>query len=148
MKAELAVRNTRVLNAPRHIVFKAIAESDHLKNWWGPKGFTNTFHVFEFLEGGKWSFIMHGPDKGNYPNESVFLKINEPASVEFDHISDPKFRVRIELNEVNLNQTEFIFQMHFDSEELYQKLKGHVPEKNEENIDRLETELMKMQGII
>ena len=31
---------THTFNAPREIVFKAFSESEHLKNWWGPKGWT------------------------------------------------------------------------------------------------------------
>ncbi|WP_306804778.1 SRPBCC domain-containing protein [Peribacillus frigoritolerans] len=29
---------TRSFNAPRELVFKAFTESEHLQNWWGPKG--------------------------------------------------------------------------------------------------------------
>ena len=32
---------------------------------------------FELRPCGKWSFIMHGPDKGNYPNECEFIKIDK-----------------------------------------------------------------------
>jgi uncharacterized protein YndB with AHSA1/START domain len=44
-----------------------------LSRWWGPAGFTNTFEVCEFKKGGRWSFVMHGPDGRNYPNESVLF---------------------------------------------------------------------------
>jgi len=50
---------TRVLNYPQELVFKAWSDPEHLKNWWGTNGFTNTFHEFDFCEVGKWSFIMH-----------------------------------------------------------------------------------------
>ena len=46
----------------REQVFNAWTDPNRLKNWWGPKGFTNTFHEFDLRPGGKWSFIMHGPD--------------------------------------------------------------------------------------
>jgi len=52
---------------PRKQVYKAWTTPELLKVWWGPKGFTNTFNIFDFKVGGKWSFIMHGPDKGTIP---------------------------------------------------------------------------------
>ena len=60
---------TRILNFPQELVFKAWSTPEHLKNWWGPKGFTNTFHEFDFREGGIWKFTMHGPERGNFENE-------------------------------------------------------------------------------
>ncbi|PAV29347.1 hypothetical protein CIL05_10755 [Virgibacillus profundi] len=32
------VEVTCTFNASRELVFKAFTESEHLKNWWGPKG--------------------------------------------------------------------------------------------------------------
>ena len=51
--------SSRILNTPREIVYRAWSEPEHLKNWWGPAGFTNTFNEFDFKVGGKWNFIMH-----------------------------------------------------------------------------------------
>jgi len=53
---------TRVFDAPRELVWKAWTDQKHVEIWWGPKGFTNTFKKFEVKRGGKWVFIMHGPD--------------------------------------------------------------------------------------
>ena len=85
---------TRIVNAPKALVYKAWTNPVHLIKWWGPNGFTNTFHEFDLREGGRWSFIMHGPDKKNYPNESIFLKIIENEFLAFNHISDPRFQVQ------------------------------------------------------
>lgn len=63
----------RNFNFSRTQVFEAWSNPDLLKEWWGPKGFTNTFHLFDFKVGGRWSFVMHGPDKGNYVNECTFF---------------------------------------------------------------------------
>lgn len=46
---------TRIINEPRDLVYAAWSDPDHLKNWWGPKGFTNTFTEFDLRPGGKWS---------------------------------------------------------------------------------------------
>ena len=57
---EIAI--TRLFNAPRELLWKVWTEPKHIAQWWGPKGFTNTIHKMEVKPGGRWDFIMHGPD--------------------------------------------------------------------------------------
>src|SRR5579863_8187962 len=42
---------SRVISAPRELVFEAFAEVRHLSRWWGPEGFTTTTRAFEFRVG-------------------------------------------------------------------------------------------------
>ena len=57
---------SRVIDAPRELVFEAFTEVRHLSRWWGPEGFTTTTRAFEFRVGGEWVFVMHGPDGTDY----------------------------------------------------------------------------------
>src|SRR6266576_3993749 len=57
---------SRVINAPRELVFEAFTEVRHLSRWWGPEGFTTTTRAFEFRVGGERDFGMHGPDGPDY----------------------------------------------------------------------------------
>lgn len=66
---------SRVLHAPRELVWEAWTNPRHVVNWWGPRGFTNTTKRFEFHVGGYWEHTMHGPDGANYPNKCKFLEI-------------------------------------------------------------------------
>ena len=43
---------SRVFDAPRDLVWKAFTEPERMQHWWGPKGFTNTFHEFDLRPGG------------------------------------------------------------------------------------------------
>lgn len=142
---ESEIVSTRNFHAPRELVYKAWADPAHLKNWWGPKGFTNTFNIFDFRVGGKWSFIMHGPDKGNYPNECEFIKIEVPSLIAWKRHSKPHFQVLTTFDEITENETQVVFKMLFNSPEECNKLKPFVVDKNEENFDRLEIELNKMK---
>lgn len=135
---------SRIVNAPRELAYKAWADPLYLKNWWGPAGFTNTFNEFDFRVGGKWSFVMHGPDKGHYPNECEFIKIDKPALIAWKRYSKPLFQVLVTFDEVNADQTKIVFKQLFDSEKECNKIKPFVLDKNEENFDRLENELAKM----
>jgi uncharacterized protein YndB with AHSA1/START domain len=136
---------TRIFHAPRKLVFKAWTDPDHLKNWWGPKGFTNSFNEFDFRVGGRWSFIMHAPVKGNFRNECTFTVIREPELLVWDRQSKPIFQVEVVFEEIAENETKVIFKQKFKTAEECNKLKQYVPEKNEENMDRLEDELKKMK---
>ena len=142
--AKQEIVTTRLFRFPRHLVYRAWTEPEHLKNWWGPKGFTNTINIFDFRIGGKWSFIMHGPDKGNYPNECTFSAIREPELIVWDRQSKPLFQVEVQFHEISSNETRVIFKQKFATIEECEKLRKYVPEKNEENMDRLQEELEKM----
>jgi uncharacterized protein YndB with AHSA1/START domain len=133
----------RVFNAPVSTVFKAWTNPIHLANWWGPKGFTNTFHEHDLQPGGKWKFTMHGPENGHYPNEVVFIEIVPDKKLLWDRISKPHFMVQVNFSE-EPNGTRVVFKMIFKNAEESEKLRNFVPEKNEENFDRLEVELSKM----
>ena len=43
---------THTFNAPRELVFKALTKSEHLMNWWGPKGWTFDVSKSDFRPGG------------------------------------------------------------------------------------------------
>ena len=79
---------TRVLDAPRELVWKVWSELKHLHQWWGPAGFTTTTHEFEFVPGGVWRFVMHGPDGTDYPTRIVFREIVEPSRIVYDNSWD------------------------------------------------------------
>jgi uncharacterized protein YndB with AHSA1/START domain len=135
--------STRTIDFPRELVFKAWTDPAHLANWWGPKGFTNSFHEFDLKPGGKWVLTMHGPNGGNYENESVFEKIIAPELIIWNRNSKPLFRVEASF-EASGNKTTIIFKMIFPTAEDRNKVINFVPAANEENFDRLEAELAKM----
>jgi uncharacterized protein YndB with AHSA1/START domain len=141
------ITTKRIFDTPREIVFSAWTNPELLKRWWGPKGFTNTFHEFDLRPGGNWKFTMHGPDGGNYPNESVFIEIKEPGRIVLNHVSKPHFQLTASFEEVNKNKTKLVFQQLFDTVDEYNKVKVFAVDANEENMDRLEEVLKKFQSI-
>jgi uncharacterized protein YndB with AHSA1/START domain len=136
--------SSRVVSAPAEMVFKAWTDPRYLERWWGPTGFTNTFKEFDLRPGGKWSFIMHGPDKGNYANECVFIKIERPTLIAWYRLSKPIFKVVASFEEIAIDRTKVTFKMLFETAKECNKVKGFAPAKNEENLDRLERELHNM----
>ena len=141
---ECEIVTMRVLAFPRNLVYKAWTDPEHLKNWWGPNGFTSTFHEFDLRVGGRWIFTMHGPEKGNYENACTFTVVREPELLVWDRQSKPIFQVEVVFDALNENETRVTFKQKFSTEQECSKLRKYVPEKNEENMDRLENELKKM----
>src|SRR5690606_21706423 len=135
---------TRILNASLELVFRAWSKPEYLKNWWGPAGFTNTFQEFDFRVGGRWNFTMHAPGQGNFENRCEFIKIERPSLIAWKRHSKPLFQVLATFEEVTPNHTRVVFKQLFETTEECAKLKKHVVDKNEENLDRLEEELKKM----
>jgi uncharacterized protein YndB with AHSA1/START domain len=76
---------SRVIDAPRELVFEAFTEVRHLSRWWGPEGFTTTTRSFEFREGGAWDFVMHGPDGTDYPEWITWTEIVAPERIALMH---------------------------------------------------------------
>jgi uncharacterized protein YndB with AHSA1/START domain len=76
---------TRVLDAPRELVFEAWTDPKHLVKWWGPNGFTTTVRAIDVRPGGVWRFVMHGPDGVDYENRIVYDEIVKPERLVYRH---------------------------------------------------------------
>ncbi|RPJ81982.1 MAG: polyketide cyclase [Acidobacteria bacterium] len=136
--------NTRVLHAPREQVFRAWIEPEILARWWGPKGFRNTFQEFDPTPGGRWRFVMHAPNGVDFPNESVFEEIVPPERIVFRHLSPVHAFQLVATFAEEGGLTRLTFRMRFETAAECAKVKGFVPEANEQNLDRLEAELARM----
>ena|SRR5690606_15743051 len=136
--SDLEIFSTRVLNFPVKEVYKAFADPSLLKNWWGPNGFTNTIHEFDLKPGGKWILTMHGPEKGNYENSSVFEIIKPNEFIRWKRISQPLFDMEIAFEKIDGTKTQISFRMIFKTVEECNKIRPYAVPKNEENFDRLE----------
>jgi uncharacterized protein YndB with AHSA1/START domain len=118
-------------------VYRAFEDPVRLATWWGPEGFTNTFAVFEFRVGGKWSFVMHGPDGTNYPNESEFVELEANKQIVIRHVSQPHFSLTVTLLPSPAG-TLLKWSQAFDDLRVAQAVRAIVEPANEQNLDRLE----------
>lgn len=132
----------KVFTASPSEIFAAMSDPVRVARWWGPTGFTNTIHKFEFVPGGEWLLTMHGPDGTNYPNESRFTRVVEDHLVEIEHFSGHHFLLTIELEPLD-GGTELKWRQTFDSVEHYERIAQFVASANEQNLERLNTEVQR-----
>ena len=85
LERELTI--TRVLAAPRELVFKAWTDPAHLARWWGPKGFTNPVCEVDARVGGALRVVMRSPDGSEYPMKGEFREVVAPARLVFTNIA-------------------------------------------------------------
>jgi uncharacterized protein YndB with AHSA1/START domain len=76
---------SRVIDAPRELVFEAFTDVRHLSQWWGPEGFRTTTRSFEFRVGAAWDFVMHGPDGTDYQEWITWREIVPPERIALLH---------------------------------------------------------------
>jgi uncharacterized protein YndB with AHSA1/START domain len=74
---------TRILGAPRSLVFKIWTDVKHVSRWWGPRGFTNPVCEWDARPGGLIRIDMRGPNGTIYPMKGVFHEILEPERLVF-----------------------------------------------------------------
>lgn len=79
---------TRTFEAPRDLVFRAWTDPRHVAHWFGPNGFTLTTHEMDVRLGGRWRYIMHGPDGKNYDNRIVYAEVVQHERLVYEHGED------------------------------------------------------------
>jgi len=128
---------TRTLNAPAELVWEAFTNPEHVANWWGPNGFTNTIYTMDLRPGGLWELVMHGPDGTDYKNKSIYKEIVVNKRIVFNHFN-PDFTTTIEFEEQG-EQTHLRWHMLFDSaEEFIQVVKTFKADEGlKQNIEKL-----------
>jgi uncharacterized protein YndB with AHSA1/START domain len=74
IQAERTVTLTRVLKAPRALVWQAWTDPEMLKQWWGPEQFTNPVVEGDIREGGVLNIVMHGPKNSPFDIDMPMVK--------------------------------------------------------------------------
>jgi uncharacterized protein YndB with AHSA1/START domain len=129
---------TRLLNAPVKLVWEVWTTPEHMAQWWGPNGFSNTISKMDLKPGGEWNLVMHGPDGTDYKNKSLFREIIPYRKIVYEHITGPKFIATITFEERG-NQTFLEWHMLFETkEEFIQTVKTFKADEGlKQNVEKL-----------
>lgn len=136
MNHDATFRTERTLPFSPQAVYNAFASADNLAAWWGPDGFNNEFENFEFQVGGRWTFVMIGPDGARYPNQCVFTELESASRVVIRHDCQTFFTLTVQLTQVT-DGTHLQWQQVFDDAHIAKAVKAIVEPANEQNLDRL-----------
>jgi uncharacterized protein YndB with AHSA1/START domain len=74
---------SRVFDAPRDLVWKVFSEPEHMKQWWGPKGFTVIASNMDFRPGGTYHYGMKAPNGAPMWGKFVYREIAPPERMVF-----------------------------------------------------------------
>ncbi|QGQ97325.1 SRPBCC domain-containing protein [Paenibacillus psychroresistens] len=151
----------RVFDAPRELVFKVFSEAEHLKHWWGPRGWTLTVCNVDFRPGGVWHYCMKCINEEQVDffgfeswGKAVYEEIVVPEKVIFvDYFSDAEGNVvegmpssHITMTLVDLEgKTKIISRGQYESAEALKKVMEMGMEQGiTETWDRLEEHLQSL----
>jgi uncharacterized protein YndB with AHSA1/START domain/DNA-binding transcriptional ArsR family regulator len=71
----------RIFDAPRDLVYKCWTESEHLRRWTGPRGFSTIVHAYDFRPGGHLRLHMRAPDGTEHWQSGTFREIVPPERI-------------------------------------------------------------------
>jgi len=74
---------TRVFDAPRALVFQALTHAEHLKHWWGPRGFVCVSGTLDLRPGGLFHYCMRAPNGPEMWGKFVYREIVAPERIVF-----------------------------------------------------------------
>jgi uncharacterized protein YndB with AHSA1/START domain len=82
---------TRLFDAPRHLVFAAMSQPEHITQWWGRLGEGYSVPVCEvdLRPGGKWRFSNRTPKGELATFYGVYREVTPPGRVVFTEIFEP-----------------------------------------------------------
>lgn len=131
-----SIQTQRTIPCSPERVYAAFADGQTLARWWGPKGFTNEFEVFEFKVGGRWEFAMIAPNGTRYANHSVFVDLKPAEKVVIRHDCAPFFTLTIALAP-HPSGTLLRWEAVFDDPKVLDAIRAMAVPATEQNIDRL-----------
>ena len=149
--SEREILMTRVFDAPRELVFEAHSTPEHMKEWWGPRGFTMPVCEMDFRPGGAYRFVQRGPDGEEYAFRGEFREIVRPEKIvwtfEFEGMPGNVSVDTLTLEEEEDGRTTLIARSVFDTvEQRDGMLQSGMESGAAETYDRLEEYLQKRQG--
>ncbi|MHA7963834.1 SRPBCC domain-containing protein [Paenibacillus sp. CAU 1782] len=167
-KLKLKVEGTlltleREFDAPKELVFEVHSSAEHLKQWWGPRGWELTHCSIDFRPGGVWHYCMTCKDKnqGEYFGmeswgKGIYKTIDAPNEIQYtDYFSDAEGNIAEgmppsqnvwEFKALEGNRTLLVNKARYESEEaIRQVLEMGMEQGIDETLDRLDEYLQSLR---
>ena len=72
---------TRILDAPRELVFEAHSSCEHMRHWWGPRRYEISECEMDFRDGGSWRVVHRADDGQEFVFSGEFREIVRPDRI-------------------------------------------------------------------
>ena len=133
--------HTRILDAPRDLVWEVWTTPEHIKEWWGPNGFSLTTKSMNVEPGKTWDSIMHGWGK-DFVSKVEYVEVKKPSFLSYNHFGeseDYNFTVSVLFAEVE-GKTLLTMKSVFKSKAIIEELnrKVNAIEGGKQTLNRLE----------
>jgi uncharacterized protein YndB with AHSA1/START domain len=76
---------SRMLDAPRRLVFQAWIEPEQAARWWGPQGFTTLSCAMDARSGGAFRLAMRSPEGTVHCKRGVYREVVAPERLVFTY---------------------------------------------------------------
>jgi uncharacterized protein YndB with AHSA1/START domain len=83
MTADRELTVSRVIDAPRPLVFQAWTDPAQVACWWGPKGYTTVEYEMDIRPGGTYRLVMRSPEGTDQRKRGTYREIVEPERIVF-----------------------------------------------------------------
>lgn len=119
-EAEREVTITRIFDAPARLLFEAYSKPEHIRQWFGPKGWPVTLCEMDFRVGGTFRFAMTGPSgQQNTPFGGTYREIVPHRKIVYDNGFETKgagrMLVTITFDELGEGKTKLTMHTLFES---------------------------------
>jgi uncharacterized protein YndB with AHSA1/START domain len=85
---------SRIIDAPRRLVFEAWTKAEHLSRWFAPKPLIVSRCDLDLRAGGVFAVVMRAPDGAEYTFNGSFREVVAPEKIVFEGlIHDENFSV-------------------------------------------------------
>jgi uncharacterized protein YndB with AHSA1/START domain len=144
---------SRLIDAPRSLVYAAWTDPEQIQVWFGPEGFAIETHEIDLRPGGVWRFDMVAPDGTRYGNRMVFLRLEAPSLMEVEHGADQdddpgKFRMLLTFDEQGNGKTVLTLrQMHPSKAQREGAIGFGAVEYGGQTLEKLARHLAKVRGV-
>jgi len=142
--------HTRLLNAPRELVWEVWTKPEHIKEWWGPDGFSLSIKSMKVEPGEIWDSVMHGWGR-DFDSKVEYVEVKKPSLLTYKHFGESEeydFFVSVSFTEVE-GKTLLTMKSTFKSKEIIEDLNRRVKaiEGSKQNLNRLENYLKTLESI-
>jgi uncharacterized protein YndB with AHSA1/START domain len=79
----LGLTVSRVIDAPRALVFQAWTDPAQVARWWGPKGFVTTHCDMDIRPNGRYRVCMRSPEGTDHWKIGIYREIFAPERIVF-----------------------------------------------------------------